>query len=175
MKIGDRAPEFDLPGVDGRRYSLKGFQNKKAVVVIFSCNHCPTVQAYEDRLMAIQKDYEGRGATLIAINSNETEHYPEDSFEHMVKRAKERGFNFPYLRDEDQKVANTYGATHTPQIFLLDENRTLRYAGAIDDNRWEPEKVSKQYLREALDAVLSENPVPNPETFAVGCTIKWMK
>jgi peroxiredoxin len=174
MKIGDKAPDFDLPGADGKNYSLKGLQEKKAVVVIFSCNHCPTVHAYEDRMIAIQKDYEEKGATLVAINSNETEHYPDDSFENMVGRAKEKGFNFPYLRDEDQSVANAYGATHTPHIFLFDENRNLKYTGAIDDNKWEPDNVTRKYLREALDAVLEGKAVSEPETHTVGCTIKWL-
>ena len=175
MKIGDVAPDFDLPGVDGNRYSLKGFKDRKALVVIFSCNHCPTVQAYEERLITIQRDYEGKGAALVAINSNETESHPQDNFENMVKRAKEKGFNFPYIRDEDQTVANSYEASHTPQIFLFDENRKLRYTGAVDDNKWEPTQVTKKFLREALDAVLEGNPVSNPETHTVGCTIKWSK
>ncbi|MCH7761223.1 thioredoxin family protein [candidate division TA06 bacterium] len=175
LKIGERAPDFDLPGVDGNRYSLKSFEGKKAMVVIFTCNHCPYVQAYEDRIIAIHKDYEGKGATIAAINSNETKNYPEDSFEKMVERSKKKGFNFPYLRDEDQSVATTYGATHTPQIFLFDENRTLRYTGRIDDNWKEPEKVTTQDLREALEAVLEGKTVANPETFTIGCTIKWMK
>ena len=175
LKIGDHAPDFDLPGVGGKRYSFNNFKDKKAVVVIFSCNHCPTVQAYEDRMIELQREYEDKGVKIVAINSNETENHPEDSFENMVKRSKEKGFNFPYLRDENQSTATAYGATHTPHIFLLDENRNLQYTGAIDDNRLEPEKVTQHHLREALDEVLEGKSVSNPETYSVGCSIKWMK
>lgn len=168
-----KAPDFNLPGVDGKNHSLKELADKKAVIVIFSCNHCPYVQAYEDRIISIQEDYEGKGVRIVAINSNETEGHPDDSFEDMVKRAKEKKFNFLYLRDDSQEVAKAYGATHTPHVYLFGSNRELAYTGKIDDNWQKPEKVQKRFLREALDAVLAGKPVPEPETFAIGCTIKW--
>ncbi len=173
LKIGDPAPAFSLPGTDGRAYSLDGLSDKPVLVVIFSCNHCPYVQAYEDRLVAVQRDYAERGVQLIAINSNDDGNYPEDSFEQMVARAQAKGFNFLYLRDASQAVAKAYGATHTPQLFVFDRERTLRYTGKIDDNWQAPHKVARRYLRDALDALLSGREPSETQTHAIGCTIKW--
>jgi peroxiredoxin len=173
LKIGDPAPPFSLPGTDGRTCSLDGLSDKPVLVTVFSCNHCPYVQAYEDRLVAIQRDYAARGVQVIAVNSNDDVNYPEDSFEQMVARAKSRGFNFLYLRDASQAVARAYGATHTPQLFVFDRARTLRYTGKIDDNWQNPKAVTRQYLRDAIDALLNgRNPV-EAQTHAIGCTIKW--
>jgi peroxiredoxin len=173
LSIGSKIPSFSLPGVDGKEYSLDSFADKKALVVIFSCNHCPYVQAYEDRMVAIQRDYQDKGISLVAINSNETKNYPTDSFEHMVTRAKEKNFNFPYLRDETQEIADAFGADRTPHLFVFNQNRELAYIGAIDDNWKEPNQVKKQYLRDALDALLEGREIAEPETYAIGCTIKW--
>lgn len=173
VTIGLKAKEFDLPGVDGKNHSLKELSEKKAVIVVFSCNHCPYVQAYEDRLIEIQKDYAAKEVQIVAINSNEEINHPEDSFENMQKRAKEKKFNFLYLRDASQQVARDYGATHTPYIFLFDEKRELRYTGKIDDNWQEPAKTKRRYLREALEAILSGKQISEAETHAIGCTIKW--
>src|SRR3989338_6197914 len=148
MKAGEKAKSFSLPGVDGKLYSLESFKSAKALVIIFSCNHCPYAQAYEDRIIAIQKDFGAKGAQVVAINSNEDQNYPEDSFDEMVKRAKMRGFNFPYLRDESQEVAKGYAAERTPHIYLFDADRKLAYTGKIDDNWEHPEKVKVQYLRD---------------------------
>jgi len=173
LKTGAKAASFDLPGVDGKNHSLKELEDKKALVVIFSCNHCPYAQAYEGRIMEIQKDYSPKGVQVVSINSNEDVKHPEDSFDNMVKRAKEKNFNFLYLRDESQQVARDYGATHTPHIFLFNQKHELSYTGKIDDNWEEPGKVKQQYLRAALDAVLAGKAPSEPETFAIGCTIKW--
>jgi pimeloyl-ACP methyl ester carboxylesterase/peroxiredoxin len=174
LHTNDSMPEFNnLPGTDGKTYSSSDFKNKKLLVIVFSCNHCPYVQAYEDRIMAIQKDYSERGMTLIAINSNDTKNYPDDGFTHMVDRAQKKGFNFLYLRDDNQSVAESFGATHTPQFFLFDENRRLRYNGKMDDNWKEPQAVKETYLRDALDALLAGKDITIPETFSIGCTIKW--
>lgn len=170
---GDPAPDFTLPGTDGRERSLADFAGAKALAVIFSCNHCPYVQAYEGRMMAIQRDLGPQGVQVVAINSNETKNYPEDSFEKMVERAAALGFNFPYLRDESQAVARAYGAERTPHIFLFDQERKLVYTGAIDDNWKEPESATRHYLREAIQAVLAGQPVPEPSTHAIGCSVKW--
>ena len=172
LKIGSQAPEFNLRATDGKNYSLDSFPDMKGLVVVFSCNHCPYVRAYEDRLIRIQKDYEGR-IQIAAINSNDDENYPDDSFEKMAERAKERGFNFLYLRDETQQIAKLYGATHTPEIFLFDSGRKLVFHGKIDDNWQEPQNVKISYLRNAIDVILNGTPVSVPETFAIGCTIKW--
>ena len=175
LKIGSSAPDFNLTGVDEKKYSLSSFKDKKALIVIFSCNHCPYVKAYEGRIKAIQKDYESKGVSVVAINSNEDIGYPEDSFEEMKKRAKAENFNFPYLRDEEQSVARAYDATHTPEIFLFDKERKLAFHGKIDDNWQEPDKVQNKYLRNALDELLTGNDISVPETFTIGCTIKWKK
>jgi len=174
-KIGEKAPDFSLPGVDGKTYSFASLQDKPVLVVMFTCNHCPYVRAYEDRLIAIQGDYSNRGVSLIAINANETKNYPEDSFPSMVKRAKEKGYNFPYLRDEDQAVAAAYGATYTPEVFVLDRERRLRYTGRIDDNWQQPQKATSHDLRNAIDALLRNQSLSQTETHAIGCTIKWAK
>lgn len=173
LEIGAPAPDFTLPGVDGRRRGLADFADKAALLVVFSCNHCPYVQAYEDRLIAIQQDYGERGLQVVAINSNDDRNYPEDSFDSMVKRARDKSFNFPYLRDATQVVARAYGATHTPQLFLFDRDRRLRYTGKIDDNWQAPEAVTRRYLRDAVEAVLSRREPAEPITQAIGCTIKW--
>ncbi len=173
LDIGDEAPPFALPGIDGRTFDPAAFRTKPVLVIVFSCNHCPYVQAYEDRLIEIQRDYGGRGVQLVAINSNDDEQYPEDSLPEMVKRADEKHFNFPYLRDASQEVAKAYGATHTPQLFVFDRARRLRYTGKIDDNWQHPAAVTRRYLREALDAILEGQPPAEPSTFAIGCTIKW--
>jgi len=174
LNIGTQAPSFkDLPGVDGKKHSFDEFDASKVLVVVFSCNHCPYVQAYEDRMIAFQKDYIPKGVQLIAINANDTVNYPEDDFDGMVKRAKLKKFNFPYLRDEDQKVAEAYGATHTPEFFVFDSQRRLKYHGKMDDNYREPSAVTRRYLQEAVDALLGGKPVAEPETHSIGCTIKW--
>jgi len=175
LQIGSPIPEFNLLSIDGKKYSLNFFKDKKALIIIFSCNHCPYVQAYENRIMAIQKDYEGKGVSVIAINSNDAIQYPEDSFEEMKKRTAFKKFNFVYLTDEDQSVAKNFDAAHTPEIFLFNEERKLVYHGKIDDNWKEEQKVKTQYLRDALDELLSGKEISVPETFSIGCTIKWKK
>jgi peroxiredoxin len=172
LGLGAKAPDFDLPGVDGRRYSLSSFTDKPVLVVIFSCNHCPYVVAYEDRMIAIQRDYASRGVQLLAINSNDDKAYPEDSFPEMVKRSRNKGFNFPYLRDEPQKVVEAYGGVCTPHVFAFDGGRTLRYRGRIDDSK-DPSKVTVPDLRNALDDVLMGRTVRVPDTKPFGCSIKW--
>jgi len=173
LKLGDAAPAFSLPGVDGKTYQLEDFSFAKALCVIFMCNHCPYVKAAIDRIIAIQRDCAGKGVQVIGINSNETVNHPEDSFEHMVRWAKEKRFNFPYLRDDRQDVARAYGAQRTPHIFVFDQQRKLRYTGAVDDNTQDAAKVKRQYLREAIDALLAGQPVEEAQTHAIGCSVKW--
>ncbi len=173
LNIGDLAPEFSLPGVDGKTYSLESFAEKQVLVVVFSCNHCPYVKAYEDRMIKLQADYADKGVALVAICSNDAAKYPLDSFDNMVKRAREKGYNFPYLRDETQEIARAYGAGFTPEFFVFDRERRLAYHGRMDDNVDDPENVTRHYLREAIDALLAGRPVEQAEVFPVGCTIKW--
>lgn len=175
LHIGSTIPEFDLLSIDGKKYSLTSFKDKKALIVIFSCNHCPYVRAYENRIMEIQNDYKEKGVAVIAINSNDAVQYPEDSFEEMKKRAELKKFNFVYLRDEDQTAAKSFDAAHTPEIFLFNEDRKLVYHGKIDDNWQEEQKAKSKYLRNALDELLAGKEISVPETYSIGCTIKWKK
>lgn len=173
IEIGDSLPSFSLKGVDGKIYSDETFKNKDFLLIIFSCNHCPYVQAYEDRIIKIQNDYSNKSLQVVCINSNDAEKYPEDSFDEMIKRSRQKGFNFPYLYDETQETAKKFGASFTPELYLFDKNRKLVYTGKIDDNWREPEKVMNTYLRNALDELIEGKEVSVPETFAIGCTIKW--
>ncbi len=172
LELGAEAPPFSLPGVDGRVHSLDDYADAPALAVIWSCNHCPYVQAWEGRMGEIQRDYESRGVHLVAINSNDADRYPEDSFEEMKSRASREGFAFDYLHDEDQAVARAYGPSRTPEVFLFDGGRRLVYHGAIDDSRDE-RAVGETYLREALDAVLEQREPPTARTEPVGCSVKW--
>ncbi len=173
LELGAKGPGFNLKGVDGNMHSLADYADKKAVVIIASCNHCPTVVQYEDRMVEIQRDYADKGVQLIAINGNETDGHPTDAFEYMVERAKDKGFNFPYLRDDTQDVLRAYGAVRTPEVFVIGPGGTLAYHGAIDDNPDSPASVKKQYLRDALDEILAGKPVSVPKSVPVGCTVKW--
>ena len=173
LDLGEKAPSFkNLLGADGERYSIASFNDKRVLTVVFSCNHCPYAKAYEERMVSIQRDYASRGVQLIAINSNDDKSYPEDSYPEMVKRAKEKGFNFPYLRDEDQIVVGEYGAVCTPHVFAFDKARFLRYRGRIDDSR-DPSSVRSHDLRNALDDLLAGRDVRVPDTRPFGCSIKW--
>jgi peroxiredoxin len=160
--------------VDGRRHTLADYRDADVLVLVQSCNHCPYVQAWEDRMSAVQRDYSDRGVQLVAVNSNDAEAYPEDSFEEMQSRAQRRGFAFDYLYDPSQEVARALGAARTPEVFLFDRDRRLRYHGAIDDSRDE-RSVTQHYLRDALDAVLAGREPPLAETPPVGCTVKWRR
>lgn len=173
MERGTRAPNFDLPGVDGKRYSLDSFQDAKVLVVVFTCNHCPYAQAAEERLIAIQRDYAERGVQLVAISSNDAERYQQDSFDNMQKRAAAQGYIFPYLYDETQQTARAYDAACTPDIFVFDDKRALRYNGRIDDNWQVPQEVTREDLRSALDAVLEGNEIDFEVVPSMGCSIKW--
>ena len=171
IALATEAPTFDLPGIDGRQHSLDDYADKPALAVVWSCNHCPYVQAWEGRMIALQREFGDRGFGLVAISSNDADAYPEDSFDAMKARAAEQGFNFDYLYDEDQSVLNAYGAERTPEVFLFDGERRLVYHGAIDDSR-EEEDVTEPYLRYAIEAVLVGEEPPVRDTPPVGCTVK---
>jgi peroxiredoxin len=174
LELGANAPDFgDLQGADGKRYSLRSFDAKPVLVVVFTCNHCPYAVAYEDRVVAIQKDYAGKGVQLVAINSNDDKSYPEDGYPQMVKRAKEKGFNFPYVRDASQDAAEAYGAVCTPHVFAFDKDRRLRYRGRIDDSK-DPSGVKSPDLRNALDDMVAGKSPKVADTRPFGCSIKWM-
>jgi peroxiredoxin len=172
ITLATEAPPFDLPGVDGANHSLDEYADAPALAVVWSCNHCPYVQAWEGRMIELQREYGDRGFRLVAINSNDADSYPEDSFDEMRKRAERQGFNFDYLYDEEQSVLRAYGAERTPEVFLFDRDRKLVYHGAIDDSRDETE-VSQRYLRDAIEAILAGEEPPVRETPPVGCSVKW--
>jgi peroxiredoxin len=163
---------FDLPGVDGRNHTLEEYADAPVLVLIQSCNHCPYVLAWEGRINDLAREYADRGVRFVAINSNDAEAYPQDSFEAMVEHAREAGYVFDYLYDESQEVARALGSERTPECFVYDAERRLVYHGAVDDNRDE-HAVTQRYLRDAIEAVLAGTAPPVAETPPVGCTVKW--
>jgi len=182
LGIGEPAPDFNLPGVDGRNYKLADFAQADILVVIFTCNHCPTAQAYEDRIKKLAADYKNKGVALVAISPNDPQAvrldelgYTDlsDSLEEMKIRARDKGFNFPYLYDGDkQQVSLAYGPVATPHVFIFDKERKLRYVGRVDDSE-KPDKVKSHDARNAIDALLAGKKVPVEKTRAFGCSIKW--
>lgn len=176
-QIGSKAMDFRLKNVDGNMVSMADFTDAKGFVVIFTCNHCPYAVAYEDRIMAIHEAYAPKGYPVIAVNPNDPAVQPADSYEKMQERAREKGFTFPYLFDNGQKVYPVYGATRTPHVFLLNKeggDLIVRYIGAIDDNYADASAVTQNFLADALDALIAGKS-PDPEvTKAIGCTIKKM-
>jgi len=173
LKIGDKAIDFNLLSTDEENLTLESFKDKKAFAIIFTCNHCPYVMAWEDRIINLQNEYKDKEALFTLICSNDAAKYPEDSFEKMKERAKEKNYPFPYLHDETQEIAKLYGAERTPEIFLFDSKRRLCYHGAFDDNYEEPSSVNHQFFRDAINEVLVRKIVSTPDTAPVGCTIKW--
>jgi peroxiredoxin len=173
LAIGAAAIPFDLPGVDGRQHSLAQFADKPVLVVVFTCNHCPYAQAWEGRLIQLQRDYAERGVAFVAVNANDPIKYPGDNFEAMQERARTYEYPYPYLQDQPQTTARAYGAERTPEVFVFDSARRLVYHGAPDDNR-EADQVGQHYLRDAIEAALASQPAPVAETPPVGCTIKWL-
>lgn len=173
LRLGTKAAPFELKGVDEKVYTLNDFSDKKVLCIIFSCNHCPYVKAVEDRINAIARDYSGESFALVCINSNDDSVYPEDSFEDMKKRAAEKGFLFPYLRDETQQAARDYDAVCTPDIYVYDENRILKYRGRIDDNWKDETKVTRRELRMAIDNILAGKEIDFEQIPSMGCSVKW--
>lgn len=182
LALAAPAPDFSLPGVDGKNWALKDFAAAKALVVLFTCNHCPTAQYYEERIKQITADYKDKGVALVAISPNDPTSVRldelgwtdlSDSLAEMKLRAKEHGFNFPYLYDGDtEAVSRAYGPVATPQVFVFDDARKLRYVGAIDDSE-RIQHVKKHYLRDALDALITGQSPPVSQTKVVGCSTKW--
>ncbi len=173
--IGDIATDFKLKNIDGNMVSLSDYKEAKGFIVIFTCNTCPYAVAYEDRIVALDKKYASKGYPVIAIMPNNTEVKPEDSMEHMQARAKAKGFTFPYLMDEGQKIYPQYGATKTPHVYLLQKTQKgnqVKYIGAIDDNYQDAAAVNVKYLEDAVDALLAGKEIKETKTRAIGCTIK---
>lgn len=173
IELGGRIPQFSLPATDGSTYSSSDLQGDKATVIMFWCNHCPYVMPNQDRVIAMQREYGERGVKFSAICANNALTHPADSFENMRIRAEEKGYNFPYLRDESQEITRTFGAQRTPEVYLFDSEGVLRYHGRIDDNYEDVNRARSHDLRNAIDAVLDGRDPDPAETGAVGCTIKW--
>nr|WP_299074577.1 thioredoxin family protein [uncultured Allomuricauda sp.] len=173
--IGDIATDFSLKNIDGSMVSLSDYKDAKGFLVIFTCNTCPYAVAYEDRIIGLDEKYKKQGVPVIAINPNNPSAKPGDSFEAMKKRASEKGFTFPYLLDEGQKVYPQYGATRTPHIYLLEKTASgnvVKYIGAIDDNYQDASKVEEKFVENAVDAMLAGKEIKVATTKAIGCTIK---
>ncbi|MBW8358589.1 MAG: thioredoxin family protein [Weeksellaceae bacterium] len=176
--IGDEATDFSLKNIDGKMVSLSDYKSAKGFIVIFTCNHCPYAKKYEERIVALDKRYASQDYPVIAINPNDPQVQPEDDFREMIVRAKEKGFTFPYLVDEGQKIYPQYGATKTPHVFILNKEKgtnIVRYIGAIDNNYEDANDVSEFYVRDAVDSLLRGQEIKTPKTVAIGCTIKVRK
>lgn len=179
-KVGDRVKNFRLKNVDGKQVSLTdyNYDDAKGFIVIFTCNHCPYAKAYEQRIIDLDKKYAEKGYPVIAINPNDAEAYPEDSYQNMVKRAKSKKYPFPYLHDETQEVARTFGALKTPHVYILKKEAdalTVAYIGAIDDNSEDAALVKDKYVENAVEELLAGKAVSVPETKAIGCSVKYRK
>lgn len=171
-EIGKSCPDFELNSVDGKSYSLNDFSKYKALLVMFICNHCPYVKAVEDRILDLARDLLPKGAGFVAICSNESINYPEDAPNKLFERWKEKKYPFPYLHDETQKAAKDFQAVCTPDFFLYDKNRKLTYRGRLDDSWKDPDKVTKQDLREAIICILNDKAIPQDQKPSMGCSIK---
>lgn len=174
-KIGDVATDFKLKNVDNKMVSLSDYKDAKGYIVIFTCNHCPYAKAYQDRIIALNTHYAAKGYPVIAINPNDPKLVPDDNFEAMQVRAKEKGFNFPYLLDDGQKIYPQYGATKTPHVYVLNKENgknIVRYIGAIDDNYANANDASHKYVETAVDDLLAGKPIAQATTLAIGCSIK---
>jgi glutathione peroxidase-family protein len=174
--VGDAVADFKLKNVNGKMVSLSDYKGGKGAIVIFDCNTCPYSKAYNDRIISLNKKYADQGFPVIAINANDPSDSEGDSFEEMVAQAKRKNYNFPYLVDESQNVARSFGATNTPHVFVLkNEAGTFKvaYIGAIDDNARDSSSAKKKYVEDAVEALLNNEAVPAPKTKAIGCGIKW--
>lgn len=174
-QIGDKVENFILPNIDGQKVALADYKNQNGVIVIFTCNTCPYAVAYEDRIIALHEKFSKEGYPVLAINPNDPDVQPGDSFEEMKKRAEQKGFTFPYVLDQGQKIYPKFGATRTPHVFLLNNESgdfVLRYIGAIDDNYKDASNVKMHFLADAIEALQNGNPIKMNETKAIGCTIK---
>lgn len=180
VEIGDKAPTFKLKNIDGKEYSFENIKDAngeapKGYIVIFTCNTCPYAQANEQRIIELHEKYASKGFPVVAIQPNDPNQKPGDSFEAMKSNADKKGFPFLYLIDEKQEVFPKYGATRTPEVFLVDKDLTVRYHGAIDDSVREPENVSEKFVENAIDAITNGNEPSPTTTKAIGCGIKAAK
>jgi peroxiredoxin len=173
LKTGDKAPEFKLKGIDGKEHSLQDFKDAKALLIIFMCNHCPYVKPKIETIKTLQEKYKDKGLIIVGINANESDNYPEDSFEGMIETAKEKDFNFPYLHDATQETAKSYGASCTPDPFLFDSEQKLVYHGRFDDALEPGTTPTTADMDDAIAAVLEGKKPKHEFLFSIGCSIKW--
>jgi peroxiredoxin len=175
IDIGDAIPakSDQLKDVDGRAIKIADVSGAKGTLVIFTCNHCPYAKAWEDRIVSLGNQYSEKGIGVVAINSNDPKSTPEDGYEQMQQRSKEKGFKFPYAVDETSGIAKAFGASKTPEAFLFDASGKLAYHGAVDDNSEDPNAVKDHYLKDALESVEAGKPVARAETKSIGCGIKF--
>lgn len=175
-KVGDKAMDFNLKNVDGKMVSLSDYKDAKGFIIIFTCNHCPFAKAYEDRIIALNAKYAPEGYPVIAINPTDPSLYGEDTYANMQQKAKDKNYTFPYLVDETQQIARTYGATRTPDVYILQKSGgdyLVKYIGAIDDNSDDPSAVKQKYVQDAVNNLLTGKPVNPSFTKAIGCGIKF--
>ncbi|MGZ3723821.1 MAG: thioredoxin family protein [Bdellovibrionales bacterium] len=174
-ELGSTCPDFKLPSVDGRTFARKDFAAAKALVVMFICNHCPYVQAIEERLLKLAHEMIPRGAAFVGICANDPSDYPEDRPEALLKRWKDLNYGFPYLLDESQSVAKEFGAVCTPDIYVYDSTHKLRYRGRLDDSWRNSQLVRREELKIALERIMQNLPVEGVQNPSMGCSIKWKK
>jgi peroxiredoxin len=175
-EIGAAVTDFKLKNTDGTTFALSNYKDKKGVIVVFTCNHCPFAKAYEDRIIDLDKKFAASGFPVVAINPSDASSYDEDSFDNMKARSAQKGYTFPYLNDETQSVAKTFGAARTPHLFVLKNEGgrfIVQYIGTIDDNAQDPASVTKRYVEDAIGNLLAGKPVVTTQTKAIGCSIKW--
>jgi peroxiredoxin len=172
-EVGDTASDFKLKNVNGKMVSLADYKDVKGFIIVFDCNTCPYSKAYSERIIALNKKYASLGFPVIAINPNDPTQSEGDSFDEMIKVAKKKGYDFPYLVDESQAVAKSFGATNTPHAFVLTKELKVAYIGAIDDNARKPEDATKHYVEDAVNALLAGKPITTTKVKAIGCGIKW--
>jgi thiol-disulfide isomerase/thioredoxin len=164
---------YQMRGVTGKKVSIEKAAGKKGTLVLFTCNACPWVKAWEDRIVELGNHYSRKGIGVIAINANDPNRVAEDSFDNMITRAKDKGMKFPYVVDDTSNVARAFGAGRTPEAFLFDADGKLVYHGTIDDNAKSPEDVKETWLKDAMQALVDGSPVPVASTKALGCSIKF--
>jgi peroxiredoxin len=175
-KVGDKAASFRLKNVDGKMVSLADYKDAKGIILVFTCNHCPFAKKYESRIMNLDKNFKAKGFPVVAISPNDTSQVQEDSYENMQMRSKEKGYTFPYLLDNTQETAKTFGAVRTPHVYILENKKEgfiVRYIGAIDDNSDDEAAVKEKYVENAVNNILAGKPVSPDNTKAIGCGIKW--
>jgi peroxiredoxin len=172
-ELGSACPDFRLPAVDGNTYGRDDFRGKPVLVVMFICNHCPYVQAVEDRLIKLARSFEARGVQVVGVCANDAENYPDDAFDKLAARWRERGYGFPYLHDEAQDVARAFGAVCTPDIFVFDSERRLAYRGRVDDSWKDESRVTRHELAEAIEALVAGGRPSREQRPSLGCSIKW--